>query len=166
MSIFIAFPIFAILTILQSVIVSRFPLLNGTPDLVLLTLIAWALQKRVRTAWYWCAIGGGMISYVSALPFGVPLGGYLLVVGMAQLLRRRIWQVPILVMLVTTFLGTLVTQLISLVASQLVGASISLWEAINLVILPSMLLNLLFSIPIYAIFSDMASWLYPEPLEV
>ncbi|MBN2547843.1 MAG: hypothetical protein JXB15_01695 [Anaerolineales bacterium] len=166
MSILIAFPLFAFLTIVQSVIVSRFPLLNGSTDLVLLTLIAWALQKRVRTAWHWCVIGGGMISYVSALPTGVPLGGYLLVVGMAQLLRRRVWQVPILAMLATTFLGTLLSQLISLLALSLVGASISILEAINLVILPSLLLNLLFSIPVFAIFSDMASWLYPEPLEV
>jgi hypothetical protein len=32
--------------------------------------------------------------------------------------------------------------------------------------LPSLILNLLLAIPAYALFTDLAKWLYPEPLEV
>jgi rod shape-determining protein MreD len=152
--------------ILQSSIVSRIPLLFGTADLPLLAIIAWALQKRVRTAWQWSLIGGLMFSLASALPFGIPILGYSLSTGLALLLRRRVWQVPILAMFVTTFLCTLITQGIALIALRLVGDPIPIGESFNLIILPSVLINLLLAVPVYALISDLAKWLYPEELEV
>ena len=80
MATFLAFPLFSILLIFQMVVVGQMPLLQGSADLVLLTIIAWALQKRVRTAWQWCIIGGLLVSFVSGMPFGVWLVGYLLTV--------------------------------------------------------------------------------------
>ena len=152
--------------ILQTSVVSRIPLLYGTADLALLAIIAWALQKRVRTAWQWSLIGGLMFSLASALPLGVPVLGYGLSTGLALLLRRRVWQVPILAMFVTTFLCTLITQGIALIALLLVGDPIPIGEAFNLIILPSVIINLLLAIPVYALISDLAKWLYPEELEV
>ena len=78
MGILIAIPILIILVILQSAIVSLVPLLHGIADIVLLAILAWAVQDRVTTAWYWCAIGGLLISIASALPIGVALAGYFL----------------------------------------------------------------------------------------
>jgi rod shape-determining protein MreD len=162
----IAVPILGALMVLQTSIVSRIPLLYGTADLSLLAIIAWALQKRVRTAWQWSLIGGLMFSLASALPLGAPIIGYSLSTGLALLLRQRIWQVPILAMLVTTFLCTLITQGIAFIALGLVGNPIAIGEAFNLIILPSVLINLLLAIPIYGLISDLAKWLYPEELEV
>jgi rod shape-determining protein MreD len=152
--------------ILQTSIISRIPLLFGTADLPLLAIIAWALQKRVRTAWQWSLIGGLMFSLATALPLGVPILGYSLSTGLALILRRRVWQVPILAMFATTFLCTLITQGIALLALRLVGDPIPIGEAFNLIILPSVLINMLLAIPIYALISDLAKWLYPEELEV
>jgi hypothetical protein len=106
-----------------------------------------------------------LVGYVSALPFGAVLVGYLLAVGLAILLKQRIWQVPILAMLVATFFGTLLVNLVIITALRVTDTPIGFWEAINLVTLPSVLLNLLVAIPFYAVFSDLAKWLYPEPLE-
>jgi rod shape-determining protein MreD len=165
MAVLIAVPILAVLIMIQSAVLSNIPLLHGTTDLVLVALLAWALQKRVRTAWFWAIIGGLLVGYVSALPFGAVLVGYLLAVGLAILLKQRIWQVPILAMLVATFFGTLLVNLVVITALRIMDTPISFWEAINLVTLPSVLLNLLVAIPFYALFSDLAKWLYPEPLE-
>ena len=66
MAVLIAIPIMGVLAILQSSLVSRLPLLQGTPDLVMLAIIAWALQKRVQTAWQWSIIGGLVVSFYSA----------------------------------------------------------------------------------------------------
>ena len=165
MAVLIAAPILAVLIMIQSAVLSNIPLLHGTTDLVLVALLAWALQKRVRTAWIWAIIGGLLVGYVSALPFGAVLVGYLLAVGLAILLKQRIWQVPILAMLVATFFGTLLVNLVVITALRIMDTPISFWEAINLVALPSVLLNLLVALPFYALFSDLAKWLYPEPLE-
>jgi rod shape-determining protein MreD len=166
LAILLSFPIFGVLVLLQTTIVSRIQLLNGTADLILLAILAWSLQKRNDSAWQWAIVGGLMVSIASGLPFGVPLLGYLLATAMAMLVRRFIWQVPMLAMFVVTFLGTVITQVISLVALNLAGDPILPAQALTLITLPSVVLNLLVAIPAYAILNDIAGWLYPETIEV
>jgi rod shape-determining protein MreD len=155
-----------IIAIIQSTIVSRVPLLNGTADLILLMIIAWALQDRVDTYWQWCLIGGIFASLYSALPFGLYIVAYLLCVGISRLLKRRIWKAPFLAMLTGTFIGTLVVLLISLAVRILSGVSMSYLSVINLILLPSVLLNLILAIPVFSIMRDLSNWLYPQELEV
>jgi len=158
--------LFGILAILQTTIVSTMPLLNGTADLILLFILAWALQDRVENVWWWCLIGGLFASLYSALPFGIYIVSYLICAVIARILKRRIWKAPFLAMLAATFIGTLVVQLSSFVARLASGVSISVVSSLNLIILPSLLLNLLLAIPIYSITRDIAGWLYPEKLKV
>jgi len=141
MAALLAVPVLVVLIMIQPAVLSNIPLLHGTTDLVLVALLAWALQKRVRTAWFWAIMGGLLVGYVSALPFGAVLAGYLLAVGLAILLKQRIWQVPILAMLVATFFGTLLVNLVVIAALRISDTPIFFWESINLVTLPSVLLN-------------------------
>jgi hypothetical protein len=69
-------------------------------------------------------------------------------------------------MFVTTFMGTIVVQLVELTALRITGVVIPFFQSINLVTLPSIMLNLLLAIPFYAIFRDLSNWLYPEELVV
>ena len=165
MAIFIAIPILAVLLILQSAVLSQFPLLNGTADLVLLAVIAWALQKRVQTAWQWGIIGGLLIGIVSALPFWASLGIYLMAVAVSLALRQRVWQAPILAMFIATFTITLLAHMLTVIALRLTGTALPLTQTINLISLPTIILNLVFAIPIFYILADVAKWLYPEKLE-
>jgi rod shape-determining protein MreD len=158
--------LFGILAIMQSTIVSRMPLLNGTADLILLFIIAWALQDRVDSAWQWCVIGGIFASLYSALPFGSLMIAYMMCVGIARLMKRRIWKAPFLAMLTATFIGTVLTLFISFIARLITGVSIPVVNVFNLILLPSLLLNLILSIPIFSIMHDLAIWLYPEELVV
>jgi rod shape-determining protein MreD len=158
--------LFGILAIIQSTIVSRMPLLNGTADLILLFIIAWALQDRVDSVWLWCLFGGAFASLYSALPLGFYLVAYFICAGIARLLKRRIWKAPFLAMLAASFICTLIVQLLSLVVRLVTGVSIPIISSFNLIILPSLLLNLLLAFPIFTIMRDMAGWLYPEELKV
>jgi rod shape-determining protein MreD len=166
MTILIAFPILGGLLMFQSAVASQIPLLHGTVDLVLLALVGWALQKRVDTAWHWAMIGGLLYSLASALPVGIMLAGYLGVVTVAALIKRRIWPVPLLALLVTVFMGTLLTHSLSFLALVLGGTPLPLLQAVNQVTLPSLLLNILLAIPIYSIMGELAGWLYPLEIEV
>jgi rod shape-determining protein MreD len=162
----VAIPVFVLLLILQSAIVSQIPLIYGTADLILLALVAWTLHKRVQTAWHWGIIAGLMVSFVSGLPPGVPLLSYLMVVGLTLMLRRRIWQMPILAMFVATFVGTIAVHFLDIIALRLVGTPLPVFQSLNLITLPSLLLNLLLALPVYSIFNDLANWLHPEELEM
>ena len=166
MSVLLALPILGALLILQSAVLSRIPLLHGTSDLVLLAILGWALQKRVRTAWHWAVIGGLMVGYASELPTAAVLIGYLAATGLALLLKQRVWQLPVLAMLIAVFFGTLIVHLLSIITLRIAQTPIPLLESINLITLPSVLLNLLLAIPFYTLFGDLANWLYPEELEM
>lgn len=166
MVVLLAIPLFIILAIFQSAVVSRLPLLHGTADLLLIVVIAWALQERVRSAWQWALIAGIIIGYTSALNFLIPIIGYMAVTGLALLLRQRIWQVPILAMLGVTFVGTLLINLIAALFLSITGTPLPIFETLNLIILPSVILNLLLAIPIYALVKDLSEWLYPEEIAI
>jgi cell shape-determining protein MreD len=129
-------------------------------------VLAWVSRPRVRTYWQWALIGGLMVTYVSALPYGIPLISYGLSTVVSVLARRRIWRTPILVMLATTFVGTLVSHGLSYVSVVITGVSLSFLEVINRITLPSLVLNIILAIPIYALLGDLANWFYPEELTV
>jgi rod shape-determining protein MreD len=157
--------LFAFLAVIQTTIVSRMPLLNGTADLLLLFIVAWAIQDRVESAWQWCLIGGIIASVYSGLPFGTYIAAYLIVTGITRLLKRQIWKAPFLAMLAAVFVGTLVVLIISWLARFVTGVNTPFFTVLNQIILPGLLLNLLLAIPVYSIMHDMAGWLYPEELE-
>jgi rod shape-determining protein MreD len=166
MAYLLAVTILGLLIIFQSALISRVHLLYGTADLVLLALIAWAVQERVRSAWQWTVIGGVLVSIVSALPLGAAMLGYLLATGVALAFRRWVWQVPLLAMVAGTFFGTFITHAVSLAALRSVGTPIPLLEALNIITLPSALLNLLLATPVYGLLGDLANWVYPEEIEI
>lgn len=165
MAVFIALPILTMLVILQVAIFSQVRLLSGSADLVLLALVAWPLQERVETSWQWSMVGGLLVSMATALPFGALLAGYLLTNSLASILKQRVWKVPILAMFILTFLGTLITHGISLGALWLSGTFVPVIASLNLITLPSVLLNLLLAAPVYILVGDLARWLHPREIE-
>jgi rod shape-determining protein MreD len=166
MSGLLSFPVLIVLLMLQMVVVSRLPLLSGTADLILLVLVAWSLHERVTTAWVWATVAGLLVSFVSALPLFTPLVGYLVVTGIARLLQRRVWQTPILAMIVATVVGSLFYHFLSWFLLTFAGTPLPVQESFSRVVLPAILLNLLLSIPIYALVTDMANWVHPYELEL
>ena len=132
----------------------------------MLAIIAWALRKRVLTACQWAIIGGLLVSFASGLPYFVPLISYLLTVGLTLLLRQRVWQVPILAMLIAVFAGTILQHTLSVIALTINGVPIPILQSLNIITLPSLILNLLLAVPMYALMGELAKLLYPEVLEV
>lgn len=157
----IAVPVILLAVILQSSIVSRVTLLTGTADLPLVMLAAWAMQDDVETAWHWAIATGVLVGFVSGLSWVVPLASYILVIVLAQVLQRRVWQAPLLAMFSVTFLGTIGLSVFSLVVLRFSGISLSIADAFGLITLPGILLNMLLAIPVFAVMRDLARWVYP-----
>ncbi len=159
----LAISVILLAVVIQSSIVSRIPLLSGTADLPLVMLAAWALQDGVDTMWHWAIAVGLVVGFVSGIPFFVPLLAYLFVVLLARLLQRRVWQTPLLAMFVVCFIGTIFMHVLSLGALRLFGVPLPIGDTLGLLTLPSILLNLLLAVPVYAIMRDLARWMYPAP---
>lgn len=156
---------FVVFYTLQTTVFSQMTLISGTADVVLLFLAAWSLQQKVNNTWLWTVITGIMVSLFSAMPYFSPFIGYFLVVSISKLLQRRVWQNPILAMFIITIVGTIVQQIIYVIALKVSGASIPWGTSFDHVILPSLLMNLIFALPIYAIINDLVGRLFPLEVE-
>ena len=69
----IAFPLLALVVIVQSAVISHITLLAGYADLMLVILAAWALKAEASSAWLWAVLGGIMVYFVSGLPWPVAM---------------------------------------------------------------------------------------------
>ncbi|KXK12172.1 MAG: hypothetical protein UZ14_CFX002002526 [Chloroflexi bacterium OLB14] len=157
----IAFPLLGLAVILQSSLVSEMRLLQGYADLPMLIIAAWALQERVDSAWHWAAIACLFIGFVSGLPWITFVIGYFGIVFIARILQRRVWQAPLLAMFSVVFAGTLLMHTLSFIVLTLSGTTFSLADVSTLITLPTLLLNMLFSIPAYTLMRDLSYWVYP-----
>ncbi|MEA3327646.1 MAG: hypothetical protein U9R53_10155 [Chloroflexota bacterium] len=147
--------------ILQTAVFSRITLIAGSPDLILLFLAALSLNERVKYGWVLTIIAGFLISVVSAMPFLAPLIAYLGMFIISKLLQRRVWRIPILAMFIVSFLGSLFQGFIYMIFLKINSAPVALGQSLDTVILPSVLMNLIFTLPMYAIVSDLAGRIYP-----
>ena len=69
-------------------------------------------------------------------------------------------------MFVITFIGSLFSHMVSILAISLGGVSLPIFDSIRLIVLPSLILNLILAAPVYAVFRDLAEWVYPEEIEI
>ena len=166
MSYIVVFVLMLVAILLQNSIVNQISMLYGSADLVLLVLITWILQSDEKRFWGVGLIAGFFIGLASALPIWLPIIEYLLIVGIITYLQRRVWQVPIWLLLTSTIIGTVITYGIELLYLTFVGVGINLSDAFNLLLLPSIVLNIIFSLPIYGVLGEISKMLYPEKVEV
>ena len=151
--------------ILQSTIVVRVQLLQGAADLVLITLLGWVLHETVEGHWQWGVIAGILVGYISELPFWLTIGAYLSVIAMVRFIQAFVWQVPLLILFTTTFFGSLFIQFLSFFYLWVLGTPFQLGEVFNLVILPSLVLNMLVVLPVYGLLGELVKQFYPPEVE-
>jgi len=166
MAYLLALPILGGLMLLQTAVFSRAPLLNGTADLLLLTIAAWAIRPRVTSYWFWSLVATILFGYVSALPYTVPLIAYGVATIAAVILRRRMWNILLPAYLVVVFIGTLAMNILTVITLFIWGSAPPLSDVLNLVFLPSLMINVFLGLLVYIVIGDLAERLYPEELDL
>ena len=151
----------AVFYILQTTIFSRTTLVAGTADIILVFLAAWSLHEKIKNSWLWAGIAGFLISMVSAMPYFAPLVGYLGVIGISKLLQRRVWRIPIIAMFIVTLLGSVFQNFLYMITLIIQGTPISWGESLDAVIVPSILLNLIFALPMFAVVTGLVDRIFP-----
>jgi len=162
MSVILSIPTLGLLAILQSAVVSRLPLNQGIADIVLVVLVAIALQKTVSTSWQWSIVGGLFMDFLSGLPFGIFTVSYLLATGLALIIRDRIWRFSFLMQLLVVLFGTMFSHALSFIVLFLQGSDLSLSTVLQVVTLPSVILNFMISLPIFILTHDILEQINPQ----
>lgn len=155
-------PVLALIVVFQSAVISRLNVSNGTADLILLVLLAWALQAPDRKVLWWALIGGIFVSIITATPFPAIISGYLLITYLASAIKIRLWNIPILTMILASFLGTIITLTINYLSISIFKARLPFADSFFQVIIPSCALNMFLGIPIFLIIKDIVDSIYPE----
>jgi len=147
--------------LLQTSVVSQMRLLQGAGDLVLLTMIAWMLHKPMPRPWVWPLVAGGLVGWVSALPWMVALAAYGLAGGLALALRQRLWHSTLWLYLFLAVVGGPMTHLLVWLALRVRGIALPWDTALTGVILPSALINALLALPVHSVVNEIAGWVLP-----
>ena len=155
------YPVLLILLIIQMVIVRHLPLFNGTVDLLLLWLAAWGLQKKGNHVWIGALFVSMLMAFVSAIPWYASLIAYLSVAIGSRFMNRHFWHNPLIALILVVFFSSLIGLFAQMGAFYLQGIALNMTDSLKNVVIPSVFLNLIFAIPVYALVNDMARWVYP-----
>ena len=150
--------------VLQGTLVTRIKLLQGHADLVLLVLIAIILQEDIKPDWRWGLFAGLILSLSSALPLWVLLSGYTSSAIICYLLRMRILQVPMLTLFSSILIGTILIDGSTMIYLWLLSNPLNFIEAINFVLLPRIVINMLIALPVFAIVGELSKIFIPNEL--
>jgi hypothetical protein len=161
MNIIVGVIFIGIASLLQVTIVGRITLLQGPTNLVLLVMLSWSLRDENLPDWRWGLPAGLILSLFSALPLWVLLISYSLAAASAQILQQRVWQSRLLTLFTSVAVGTLLIDGTSLSYLWLNASSIPLIDAFNLVILPSMVVNMILLLPILTAVNELGKLLIP-----
>jgi hypothetical protein len=157
---------FVLAMMLQYGVFSRWMILSGSPDLVLLLIIALCLHQKHRRFWILILIMGGVVGFVSALPFFIPMVVYMAVYLASFGLKQRVWQTPLLAMFLLTFGATILVNFLSIAVLFIQRIPFNFSIALVNVVLPSVFLNMFLAIPVHAIMRELSVWLYPQGAQI
>lgn len=150
---------------LQTTIARQVSLLNGSADLLLIWVAAWALLSKDNSAWLWAIVAGLVFAFVSASPWYTSLTAYMAVVVMAKFIRGKLWQSPLLSMFVITMIGSIILYLLTFVGLTVQGGDYPWQDTLVRIIIPSIFINLFLAIPIHAIAKDTVRWVFRTEVE-
>ncbi len=157
---------FFIALMLQYGIFSRWTLLSGSVDILMLFVIALCLNSNAKRLWLQVLIFGAIVGAISALPFYAPIVYYLAVYLGAQLIRKGIMQSPLISMYLLTFLATLAWHVMNIGLLFIKRVPFDISTAMFEILLPSMLLNILAAIIIHALVQEGTRIFTPKGAEV
>jgi hypothetical protein len=153
-------------TIIQASLVSQVRILNGMSDLILLLLISWLHIEKTRHKWILAIMAGIFSGLISAIPYWVFIPAYLLITYIISQIHQRIWQAPLVMLFLSSIIGAAITYGAQYVYLLVTGVPISLADSLNLVIIPSIVLNLIAILPVYAFTGEIVKMIYREEVEI
>jgi hypothetical protein len=161
-----AFLLIGIAMVLQNSIVTRLQMLQGAADLVLLVLVSWVLLADEKRHWHWGLLAGWLVGISSAVPFWVPIIGYVSFVLIISWVQRQVWQVPIWLLVTSTFFGTIFILGLEIMYMWFTAVPYDLLEMLNIVVLPSLVLNMIMILPVYALVGELTKRLFPKEVDL
>ncbi|MGC8838954.1 MAG: rod shape-determining protein MreD [Anaerolineae bacterium] len=143
MTLYLSVPILALLAVVQSAVLPRFPVAGVHPDLVMLVVVAWGLLQGNPQALVWGFIGGTFLDLLSGLPWGSQTLPLVAVAGLAGLGGAGLFGHHFGVPFAAALVGTWLYYAFSLLVLSMLGRALPPGPFVWQVLLPASLLNTL-----------------------
>jgi rod shape-determining protein MreD len=149
MAILVGLPLLIITAVLQVTLMPQLRLLDGSPDLVFLVVVSWALRGRLETSLAWAFMGGMALDLLSIQPLGTTTLGIVIVIYGIGGLDERLYKIGFFALIGIVLVGTVVMQLCLIAVLFLTGHSLDWGYALTDVIAPTLFYNAVAIWPIY-----------------
>ncbi len=148
---------------LQLGVFSNIQILSGKVDLLMLGMIAWIVQKKTNMIdiLIYAIVTIVFINLISAEALIIILILYAMIAITVYWSKNNIQQLPIVSMLIFSAIFTFVHLAMFALYLQFSGISINFQNIFQSFILPSMIFNLIASIPMYLLANELHHWVYP-----
>ncbi len=158
MSNFLSVPLLALAAALQVALAPHISILGGTPDLVLLVVVAWSLNTPLEQGILWAVVGGLCKDLLSAAPLGTSVVGMVLLLAFVSLVRRQLYAVGVFTLVWVIMLGTVMQFVVTLII--LFGSGFQpaygnqlrynvVFQEVSYFLLPTIVYNLIGIFPTY-----------------
>ncbi|XWX05380.1 rod shape-determining protein MreD [Aggregatilineales bacterium SYSU G02658] len=138
-----------VLVALQSSVFPYIRFFSGQPNLILLVVVAWALDADWREAFTWAFVGGLLQDLMSIAPLGTSILPLVLAIFALKLLDQQFEGLSILLYFVVVVAASLLAQVVLFVGLGLVGYPIDLIPTIRYFLLPTMAYQIALALPVY-----------------
>ena len=155
-----AIPLMAVLAIIQTAILPRFPIAGVEPQLLFLVALAWGLLRGLDEGLVWAFIAGIWVDLFSLTPVGLSSLAFMAGVAAPILLQPMLPPRRLPVTALLAALGTLIYLLLYVIALGLLGHGLS---AVGLAgLLPIVLLHSILVLPLYSVVHQLLPVLQPR----
>lgn len=161
--IYIAIPVMALLAILQSSVLSRFPIVGVVPQVLFVLALAWGLERGIEEGLIWAFIAGIFADIFSLAPMGISALAFMAGVGIPLAIRRVMPPRRLLVAMLLVAFGTLIYLAVYTVGLRVFGFGIGSSGALEL--LPLVVIHAVLIAPAYVLVGALVRAFKPRRVE-
>lgn len=142
-------PLLVLAAILQVTFTPQIRIFGGEPDLIFLIVLSWAANARLEQGVAWAFVGGITYDLLSAGPTGASVPGLVAAVFLVDVVRRQLFSIGLISLLLLVALGTLVNKLFYIAVLIIAGFNVRPFDLFGYVVLPTLAYNLVAILPVY-----------------
>ena len=135
--------------LVQASAMPAFPVFGVVPNLVLAVAVCWTVVRGQQEAMIVVPMAGLCLGLVGSQPLGVALLATTPVLLFSELRTLRLTPSDFLLTVVIVFLSSMVYEMVLLVALRLQGETVGWFAAFLRVVLPTGIVSVLFTPPLY-----------------
>lgn len=162
--IYIAIPVMALLAIVESSVLSRFPVAGVTPQLLFVVALGWGIHRGLEEGLIWAFIAGLFTDLFSLAPLGISSLAFMAGVGVPLMLQQVLPPRRLPVAMFLAALGTVIYLSVYALALRVFGFGTSLRGLIDT--LPLIIFHAVLIVPVYLLLASLLRMLRPRRVEL